>query len=96
MKAQLHPNRYSESSNKGQEHEEDSKILPITVTGILWVITIVLGVSITLMILFVSLAFWVVTKNTYYIISAAFGGILFIIWGYINFKDKDRLKKTEN
>lgn len=96
MKLQLDANGSPESSDEVQEHGIKNNIFPIPITGILWVITMVLGVIITLMIFFVSLAFWVVTKNPFFIISVVFGGFLFIIWGYINLKDKDRLKKTGN
>lgn len=96
MKIQPDADNPPEDSNEVQEFRKNSIILPITISGIFWVIVIVLGIFLTLMILFVSLAFWVVTKNPFFIVSAAFGGMLFVVWGYINLKDKDRLNKTEN
>lgn len=93
MRTQLNSKSSPESSEEVQELKENGSFIPITFTGILWVIGIVLGISITLMIFFVSLAFWFVTKNPLFIISTVIGGTLFIIWGYINLKDKEHMQR---
>jgi hypothetical protein len=95
MKTQLDNNDLLETSELTQEQSKNGNLFSIPITGIFWVIAILLGVFLTLILSFVSLAFWVVTKNPLFIVSALFGGILFVIWGYLNLKDKDRLKKPE-
>jgi hypothetical protein len=95
MKTQLDTNEYLESSEIAQEKIENGKVFPIPISGILWVIVIILGVFLSLMLLFVSLALWIVTKNPIFITSSVCGGILFVIWGYINLKDNGDTKKPE-
>ncbi|MFW9905198.1 MAG: hypothetical protein ACFFFH_12740 [Candidatus Thorarchaeota archaeon] len=95
MKTLLEKNDSLETSELAQESAKNGKLFSIPITGIFWVITILLGIFLTLMLLFVSLAFWVVTKNPLFVISALFGGTLFVIWGYLNLKDKDHLKKPK-
>ena len=95
MKTQLNANDSSKTSELAQELAKDGKLFSIPIIGIFWVIAVLLGIFLSLMLLFISLAFWVVTKNPLFIISALFGGILFVIWGYLNLKDEDRLEKPE-
>ncbi|MFX1284565.1 MAG: hypothetical protein ACFFB5_12970 [Promethearchaeota archaeon] len=77
-------NTSEKSSEKVHTDERESQILPITTKLILWVLFLMLGVIVTLMMLFISLAYWVVTKEPLFLISAIVGGFLFVIWVYKN------------
>ena len=71
-----------------QEMEHTSSIFPITLKGMLWVLLFVLGLLLSLLLSITSLTIWVLTRNLFYLVSSLFSGGLFIIWGYINLKEK--------
>ena len=70
--------------------KQNRGLFPITLKGMLWILILLFGLLVNLLLSITTLTIWLLTRNLFYLISSIISGCLFIMWGYMNLKDKEQ------